>query len=67
MDEMEDNLFESEQAPRLWVSVLPTYASSVDSCIRIIECNSTLYVGAMRKQNGGPIPCIHCSFAKYLL
>ena len=30
----------------------------------IIECDSTLYVGMTRKQNGGPIPRIHCSFAK---
>ena len=33
----------------------------------IIECDSTLYVGMTRKQNGGPIPRIHCSFAKYRL
>ena len=33
----------------------------------IIECDSTLYVGMTRKQNGGPIPPIHYSFTKYRL
>ena len=39
---------------------------SESSCrtLPIIECDSTLYVGMTRKQNGGPIPRIHCSFAK---
>ena len=32
--------------------------------ILIIECDSTLYVGMTRKQNGGPIPPIHYNFAK---
>ena len=35
--------------------------------VYIIECDRTLHVGMTRKQNGGPIPLIHYSFAKYHL
>ena len=35
--------------------------------VAIIECDSTLYVGMTREQNGSSIPSIHYSFAKYRL
>ena len=36
-------------------------------CNIIIGCDSTLYVGMMRKQNGGPIPHIYIEVSQNIV